>query len=107
MDKYKKEIAKIINEISLDEGVKSQVLKYIENYDGQNKNDFQVLCEIFVDLLCIIKDLKVKADGFDAIKELNISTDMQMQSLKKEYDDLKNETLAPGPPVSTSLLQDN
>ena len=85
MEKFKSGLIKIIEEMEIKDSFKKPIIDFIRTYKGRNEKEFYELFHTIIDLLCEMRELEVKAQGYDAVKNLKGEFDATMVALKKEY----------------------
>lgn len=104
MEEYKNKLIKIIEEIKIEDSYKEPIINFINSYDGNDSEKFHNFNNHIIDLLCLIRKLKVKAEAYDALENLNDEYESSMENIKEEYEELKQGYLSPGPAVPTGLI---
>lgn len=82
---------KILEAHKKTEPVVDEIIKFIESYDGQNKQEFENMVEALIQLLDDIQIFRIKSEGYDQIKDANEQRKKQEEKLKKRMEKIKKE----------------
>ncbi|MBW6441626.1 hypothetical protein K0B04_01815 [Patescibacteria group bacterium] len=106
METYKNELIKIIEKIDVDVSFKDSIISFLKTYDGSDSKEFHDFGESIVNILCTLRELKVKSDGYDALKNLRDEFNSSMEDLKQEHDMIMSGEPLPEPVVTTNSIGD-
>jgi len=96
-DKY----INLLNSIDSTLPLKSSAIEFINSYEGDNIDGFEVFLISIVGVLRRFGELEIESEGYIKLKEISDDLEKQSNLLKEDYKDLQEENIPIAPPAGT------
>ncbi len=88
--KLKEKYIEIIRSMDLEESLESVVVNFVEECGQENNQYFDLFMINLLPVLREHKRLKIKAEGYDKVLEINKDFERSIENLKKEHSIMKD-----------------